>query len=312
MVSLTGILKGIALFILSFLLFTSLTSWTYLNATMSTALDASFVAGKVKESQTYDLLLATVTQQMNVGATPLGSEQEMKALIQSAFSREWFNTQVDNAVADSFAYLKSEKPDFKAKIDFMPVKQSLADQLNKKIKEFEAQNPGVSLGTVSPEQFSDMPDSIDFAQSFPEQALVQARTAVSFLYASLNYLLLAAVVFLALIALIHRNLKKTLKWFGSNLAISGATLLILAYFIPSFISTVLSKQLPSQQQQIMQAILPLMLDFFKAISDKVNFYAIIFVVAGIILYVAGRFVIGRFVLKEKNAPATKEKTKPKK
>lgn len=310
MISPAGILKGIALFILSFLLFTSLTSWVFLGAFLGTALDPVFVSEKIKESNVHDFFLQSIMQGQIQGQPGFISEQEMKNLFTASFSKEWFDSQISTAVSNSFAYLKSEKADFTASIDFTQVKQNMATELNKKIKEIEVQT-GASIGTISPDSLG-FPDSLDLAQAFPEEALSQARFAVSFLLASLNYLLILAVICLALIALIHRNLKHTLKWFGGNLAVSGATLLVLAYFLPSTVSSALNSQMPSQQQQVLQAILPFLLDFFKTIADKTSFYAIIFLVTGIILYVVGRFVIGRFILKEKKAPATKEKTKPKK
>jgi len=310
MISPAGILKGIALFILSFLLFTSLTSWVFLGAFLGTALDPVFVSEKIKESNVHDFFLQSIMQGQIQGQPGFISEQEMKNLFTSSFSKEWFDSQVSTAVSNSFAYLKSEKADFTASIDFTQVKQNMATELNKKIKEIEIQT-GASIGIISPDSLG-FPDSLDLAKAFPEEALSQARFAVSFLLASLNYLLILAVICIALIALIHRNLKHTLKWFGGNLAVSGATLLVLAYFLPSTVSSALGSQMPSGQQQVLQAILPFLLEFFKVIADKTSFYAIIFLVTGIILYVVGRFVIGRFVLKEKKAPANTEKTKPKK
>ncbi|MBI5884489.1 hypothetical protein HZB89_00140 [archaeon] len=309
MVTVIGVLKGIALVILSFLLFTSLTSYVFLNAFLGTALDAGFVTQEIKKANLYDSFTETISSQLSQQAAGVISQQDLKAIVKEAASREWFEGQLAQLIENSFAYLKSETTELKATIDLKPLTSGLAAALNKKLQSSIAGLPeGVSIPEVTAEQLG-FPDSIDVTDFLPETQLIQARDFISIIYSALNYLLIASLVFLALIALIHRNLKKTAQWFGGNLLFNGIMLAISVYLMPSIVNSTIASATagqPAQIQSMLQSLTPLLIDFFNAAGSKIMIYASAFIVAGIIL-----FVLGKFVLKEKQEPKKqKQEEKP--
>lgn len=298
-------LKGLAISLLSFLLFLSLSIFSLVFMLNQTILNPDFVTSQISKLDLPAIVRETgiinqISQQMGqqisqqVGQQiPQAEEIIAKVLNDTLLENEpWIKEQAKKAIYTFYGYVLGEGQSFNLTIPISPIKDSLAANLRKAVLE----SPPPQLALVPPEMreqivgglvqglTQQMPASFDFNESmFTTEVrgiLAQVRQYAG--YAKTAYpLLIGLMVFLALcIALIYREVKRATRSLGSTLLTYGvlgyAGIFASQYFLETRIGTL---GLPS----VIQDWLP---QFLNSLWAPVQTFNIAVAIAGLVLVIA--------------------------
>ncbi len=241
-------LKGLALSILSMLLFLSVSVFGMAFTVNSTLLNAAFVADEVDRidvpSLAQELAEAYITQ----------LPPEVAFLKDTAYKfisdkEPWIKEQLRSAIYASYDYFLGKSDNLKIAIPIEPVKQDLRDSL----KQAFLKSPPPSLNMLSPaqvEQYFDqfygqfaaqIPSTITLDESMlPENTRLQLLEVKGYIsYFQLAYKLLIGFMALLIlgIVLINRQVKSVTRGLGTTFLTYGAFeyagIFVARYFIPS-------------------------------------------------------------------------------
>ena len=297
-------LKGLAISLLSFLLFLSLSVFSLVFMLNQTVLNPEFVASHInkldlpsiaRETGVIDQISQSVGQQISQQAgqqIPQAEEIIAQVLDDTLLENEpWIKEQVNKAIYTFYDYILGKSQSLNLTISIMPIKDSLAANL----KEAVLESPPPQLALAPPEMrellvsglvqgiTQSMPASLDFNESmFPTEVLSTLEQARPYIgYAQTAYpILIGFMAFLALcIILIYRQVKGATRSLGGTLLAYGvlgyAGIFASQYFLGTQIGAL---GLPPT----MQGWLP---QFLNSLWAPIQTFSIAVAVAGLVLVI---------------------------
>ncbi|MFC1992802.1 hypothetical protein ACFLV3_03215 [Chloroflexota bacterium] len=281
-----NVLKGLALGLLGFLLFVSLSTLGLAITLNQTILNPDFVAAEIDKLDASSLIKDMI--QLPPDA------QFMAGTIDKTIDElePWIKDQVNANVYSGYDYLLGKTESLNIAISTEPVKESLRDNLH---DEFMKSIPP-ELAALSPaqiEQYFDqyyeelsaqIPSTIEFDKnSLPPEVnstLEQVRQGIS--YYQIGYWVLIAFTALVIagIILINRQLKRTTRSIGVTCLIVGAF-----GFIEAFLSARYAGQLLAQFGDIPVQLQTWMAQLISDFMAPLQTYSIGLLIAGVVLLV---------------------------
>ena len=291
-----GILKKIVLAVLAFLLVSNLVALVVLLNFKAVAFEPKFYENELEKLQVYgsakNLIAEMMIQQLPAQLASIIPAGELEAEIKNAIPDSWMKAQFKSLTQNTLAYLKGEKEALELEISLTEVKSSLQDFA----QDYVAENiPPELAGAINVNQLlSPLPETFDLASRLPNlQQLEQFRQIMQLFFLAINALIVSAIIlFVLIILLAFRNLKSLLRWIAEPLIASGAVCIALAYTMPSVVEQMLSRQLGAAGGLAYGAgtISAFIADFANTIFSGTMAYGIVFLVIGIVLFIASFFI----------------------
>jgi len=254
-------LKGLAISLLSFLLFLSLGVFGTVYMLNNTLLNPDFVSAQVDKIPVSSLM-REVTEEQISGQLP-GEAQFLEEAMYDAIAENepWLKEQVNAGVYSFYDFLLGKSERLSVVISLEPLKESLRDSLWQAF----TQNLPPELATAPPgmleqyfneyyQQFSEqIPSSFELDESLlPPEVMAQIMQARQYIgYAQTGYYALIGfmVLLVVLIILLHRSVKGATRGLGITFLIYGAieyaSIWAAGYFGPTYLPLV---KIPSSLQ----------------------------------------------------------------
>ena len=254
-------LKGLAISLLSFLLFLSLGVFGTVYMLNNTLLNPDFVSAQVDKIPVSSLM-REVTEEQISGQLP-GEAQFLEEAMYDAIAENepWLKEQVNAGVYSFYDFLLGKSERLSVVISLEPLKESLRDSLWQAF----TQNLPPELATAPPgmleqyfneyyQQFSEqIPSSFELDESLlPPEVMAQIMQARQYIgYAQTGYYALIGfmVLLVVLIILLHRSVKGATRGLGITFLIYGAieyaSIWAAGYFGPTYLPLV---EIPSSLQ----------------------------------------------------------------
>ena len=280
-------LKGLALSLLGFLLFLSLSIFGLALTLNYTILNPDFIVSEVDELDISSLVEEFLSEEI-----PQEEPYLAEVLDNTIADLEpWIKEQVNAGIYTSYDYLLGKSESLSLVISLEPVKDNLKDNLRKAILE----SPPLELEGASPaeielyldEAYSEidemLPPRFEFnVSSLDPEVLAQLEQARQYIgYFQLGYKLLIGLILLLIlgIILIHRQVKRATREIGIILLTYGV-LEYIAIFVTKYLAgTQLTKlDMPAQ----LQTLLPQLLSNFLA---PLEIFSICLLVVGVALII---------------------------
>jgi len=278
-------LKGLALGLLSFLLFLSLSIFGLALTLNYTILNPDFIVSEVDELDISSLVEEFLSEEI-----PQEEPYLAEVLDNTIADLEpWIKEQVNAGIYTSYDYLLGKSESLRLVISLEPVRDSLKDNLREAILE----SPPPELEGASPaeielyldEAYSEidemLPQEFDESSLSPEvlAQLEQARQYIG--YFQLGYKLLIGFILLLILGIIlmHRRVKRATREIGIIFLTYGV-LEYIAIFVTKYLAgTQLTKlDMPAQ----LQTLLPQLLSNFLA---PLEIFSICLLVVGVALII---------------------------
>lgn len=212
------------------------------------------------------------------------------------FTRDFLKSNIDRTLANALAYIRGEsnEPDISIAIDRNQIRSLLLARIN----EIPQCPAGVTpTSQTAPEcfpagfnraQFADatlnsaeIPDKIDLLDAQPQlkDAMDKFRSGVGIFWSALYGLAaLSALLLLLMIFLTRKSAKSMLRWVGSTLAISGATMVATSFVLTGIVTTALKSQLASSES--VMSLVAAVMDVF---ASNMMLYSAAVLVIGLVL-----------------------------
>jgi len=280
-------LKGLALSLLGFLLFLSLSIFGLALTLNYTILNPDFIVSEVDELDISSLVEEFLSEEI-----PQEEPYLAEVLDNTIADLEpWIKEQVNAGIYTSYDYLLGKSESLSLVISLEPVKDNLKDNLRKAILE----SPPLELEGASPaeielyldEAYSEidemLPPRFEFnVSSLDPEVLAQLEQARQYIgYFQLGYKLLIGFILLLIlgIILIHRQVKRATREIGIIFLTYGV-LEYIAIFVTKYLAgTQLTKlDVPAQ----LQTLLPQLLSNFLA---PLEIFSICLLVVGVALII---------------------------
>ena len=242
-------LKGLAISILTLLLFLSLAVFGMLYTLENTFLNPDFLADQVDR-----LDASALTEEMIGGQISEQLPPEMAFLEESLYraiadNEPWLKEQVNGAIYSGYDYLLGKSESLSLMIDLAPLKDSLRDNVWQAFQ----QNIPPEVAILPPamlEQYFDqfyaqlaeqIPSEIEFDESSldPDSMAVigQMRESLSYVQTAHYALIGLMALLVAAIILLERNVKKATRGLGITFLIYGILEFAGVYAINNFLPT---------------------------------------------------------------------------
>jgi len=238
-------LKGLALSLLSFLLFLSLSTFGLVFMLNYTILDPDFVVSQVDRLDVAPLVAPLVKEQIQI---PPEAQFMSEAIDDTIADLEpWMKEQVSAGIYSGYDYLMGRSQSLSIVISMEPVKETLRDNL------WDAflQSPPPELAVLPPaviEEYFDqfyeqgiskqIPPTFEFNESsFPPEAMViieQVRQGFGYFQLAYQALIGFIVLLILGIILINRQVKSTTRGIGTTFLVVGAFSLIEIFLATRF------------------------------------------------------------------------------
>jgi len=228
-------LKGLALFILSFLLFLSLSILGLALMINQTILNPDFVIAQVDRLDIASLAGEMLSEQVPPEVDELTGEAVAKVISDTITDLEpWLKEQAGDAVYSIYYYLEGRSQSLSLVISLEPMKQSLRENL------------GEAALQASPAAIESYLEKIPSTFEFNEASLgaegmaqfEQARQYVGYFHLGYKLLIVFILLLIAGIVLINRQVKGATRAIGST---------FLSYGIPSYAGILVAKHLAGTQ-----------------------------------------------------------------
>ncbi|MFB0559216.1 MAG: hypothetical protein ACETVS_01605 [Dehalococcoidales bacterium] len=234
-------LKGLALSLLDFLLFLSLTAFTLVFTLNYTILDPDFAVSQVDRLDVASL----ITEQIQF---PPEAQFTSEAIDDAIADLEpWMKEQINAGIYSSYDYFAGRSQSLSIVISMEPVKESLRDNL----REVFLQSPPPQLAVLPPAQIEQVfnefylglseqiPPTLEFNESLlpPEVMAILEQVRLGFGYFQFAYQALIGFIVLVIlgIILINRQVKSITRGIGTTFLIIGAFGLIEIFALTRFI-----------------------------------------------------------------------------
>ena len=297
-------LKGLAISLLSLLLFLSLSVFSLVFMLNQTVLDPDFVTDQInklnlpsiaRETGIIEQISQSIGQQISqqIGQQLPQAEEIMATVLNDILSENepWIKQQANEAVYTFYDYILGESESFNLSISITPIKDSLAAKLSQAVLE----SPPPQLTAVPQEMREQIVSGLvqAFTQSMPtsfevsetmlppdvmstldqvKQGIVYVQTAY---WALIGFMVLLAL----LITLIYRQVKGATRSLGSTLLTYGvlgyASIFAAQYFLGTQIGAM---GLPTA----LQAWLP---QFMNSLWSPLQTFNIAVAIAGLVLII---------------------------
>jgi len=226
-------LKGLALSLLSFLLFLSLSAFGFVLALNYTLLDPDFIVTEVDKIDIPSLVEPLIEEQIRQQLPP--EAQFMDEAIDDTIAdlEPWIKEQASTAVYSGYDYLLGRSQSLSLVISLEPAKNTLKQNLREAI----VNSPPPELQGLPPaeidryfneyyEEFArGIPSTFDFNESsLPPDALErieQVRQAISYLQLAFKALIGFMLLLILGIILIHRQVKGATRGLGTTFVTFG-------------------------------------------------------------------------------------------
>jgi len=243
-----NVLKGLAIILLSFLLFLSLLVFGIAFMVNSTVLNPDFVADEVDNIDVSALVRELTEDQLNelLPEEALFSEETIYSFITN--QEPWLKAQARTAIYAGYDFLFEKTDSLSLVIPLEPLKEDLRDSL---WQTFQQDLPQELLGlpaSLLEPYFNEfyreftffIPSEFELNESFiPPEAMTQitqVRQGINYFQFGYNLLIGFIVLLILGIILINRNLRSTTRELGINFLIYGvlmyAGIFLAGYWIP--------------------------------------------------------------------------------
>ena len=287
------VLKGLALGLLSFLLFLSLAVFGLALTINQTVLNPDFVVSGVNKLDMSSLAEEFLSEQI-----PLDGEQELVAGVLNdtiADLEPWIKEQASAVIYAGYDYLLGESQSLNLVISTEQLKETLRDNLKSAFKQsLPPEFAGLPQDMIDAEfdkyyqEFAEqIPPTFDLGENITPEvmtALEQARQIISYIQIAYQTLIALILVLIAGIILIHRQVRGATRQLGIT---------FLTYGVPGFASIfILKNYAMAQLTQLMtqpgfpaslQAWLPQLVDDFLA---PLEMFSLGILIGGVALLVA--------------------------
>jgi len=287
------VLKGLALGLLSFLLFLSLAVFSLALTINQTVLNPDFVVSGVNKLDISSLAGEFLSEQI-----PLEGEQELVAGVLDdtiADLEPWIKEQASAVIYAGYDYLLGESQSLNLVISTEQLKETLRDNLKSAFKQsLPPEFAGLPQDMIDAEfdkyyqEFAEqIPPTFDLGENITSEVMTtleQARQIISYIQIAYQALIALILVLIAGIILIHRQVRGATRQLGIT---------FLTYGVPGFASIfILKNYAMAQLTQLMtqpgfpaslQAWLPQLVDDFLA---PLEMFSLGILIGGIALLVA--------------------------
>jgi len=288
-------LKGLALGLLGFLLFLSLSVFGLALTINQTILNPDFVVSEVNKLDISSLAGEFLSEQLPSGQIPQGEELMAEVLDDTIADLEpWIKEQLNTAIYSGYDYLMGRSQSLSLVISTEPLKESLKDNLKpvliQSIPEL-ASLPSAMIDAAYDEyyqQFSEqIPPTFDLSENItPEvmSTLEEVRQYISYFQIGYKALIAFILVLIAGIILIHRQVRSATRQLGIT---------FLTYGIPGYVGIFVFKNFAgAQMAQLMtqpglppslQAWLP---EFLNDVLAPLEMFTLGILIGGVALLIA--------------------------
>jgi len=284
-------LKGLALSLLSFLLFLSLTIFGFAFMLSNTLLNPDFVIAELDKLDVTSLVRDIFSEQA-AGQVPSEAEFITEVLDETITELDpWIKEQSRNAIYSSYDYFLGKSQSLNLVISLEPVKEKLRDNLWEAFQE----SPPPELALLPQamveeyfdqfyQQFSqEIPSTFELTQDSlsPEvlAQLEQVRQAISYTQLGYNVLIGFMLLLILSIILLHRQVKGATRQLGTIFLTYGAFeyagILVTKYFAERELA-----RLPAPSQ--LQAWLPELVGDFLA---PLEMFSLGLLIGGVVLII---------------------------
>ncbi|MBL7125521.1 MAG: hypothetical protein ISS51_05465 [Dehalococcoidales bacterium] len=287
------VLKGLALGLLSFLLFLSLAVFGLALTINQTVLNPDFVVSGVNKLDMSSLAEEFLSEQI-----PLDGEQELVAGVLNdtiADLEPWIKEQASAVIYVGYDYLLGESQSLNLVISTEQLKETLRDNLKSAFKQsLPPEFAGLPQDMIDAEfdkyyqEFAEqIPPTFDLGENITPEvmtALEQARQIINYIQIAYQTLIALILVLITGIILIHRQVRGATRQLGIT---------FLTYGVPGFASIfILKNYAMAQLTQLMtqpgfpaslQAWLPQLVDDFLA---PLEMFSLGILIGGVALLVA--------------------------
>ncbi len=242
-------LKGLAISILTLLLFLSLAVFGMLYTLENTFLNPDFLADQVDRLDVSALAKEVIEEQISEQLPPEMAFLEESLYRAIADNEPWLKEQVNGAIYSGYDYFLGKSERLSLMIDLAPLKESLRDN----VWQMFQQNIPPALAAAPPamlEQYFDqfyeqlaeqIPSEIEFDESSlpPDSRAVigQIRESLSYVQTAHYALIGLMALLVAAIILLERNVKKATRGLGITFLIYGILEFAGVYAINNFLPT---------------------------------------------------------------------------
>ncbi len=305
-------LKGLALSLLGFLLFTSLSVFSIAFMLNQTILDPDFVVSQMNKLDLSSLVKETVIDQISREFSqqfsqqfPQGRELITKVLNDTMDDLEpWIKEQTGVATYSTYDYMVGKSQSLNLVISLAPVKDSLGANLRETLlksppPELAAVPPAMVeqiIGVIEQQLTQEIPPTFELKESvFPpevQNTIQQVRQGISYFQTAYPLLIGFMLLLILGIILINRQVRGTTRSLGTTFLTFGAFEYAGIFITKYFAGTqIMQFGLPPS----IQAWLPQFLDDFLAPLEKLS---IGLAIAGIVL-----IIVSIIYKREPSAPA---------
>ncbi len=295
-------LKGLAISLLSFLLFLSLALFGVLFMLDKTLLDPEFVTTEINRLDVSSLAGEFFGIEASTDTSLLN-----KAINKSIADLEpWVKEEASILVHSSYDYFLGEAQGLSLTISTEPLKKTLKDNITETI----LNSPPPELKGMPPaviKQYADqayqqvagfIPQTIEFTESsIPPDVMTTLEQVKSYLryYQTAYYGLIGLMVLCALgIFLISRDVKHTSRSIGTTIAAYGVSGYAIAFALDYFN---VEEQIMAMTDGIPPSLQTWMAQFMDNLLAPLETFALVLVIIGVILIVVS------FVYRRRQAPA---------
>jgi len=253
-------LKGLALSLLSLILFLSLSAFGMVLTINQTVLNPDFVASQVDKLDISSLAGEFISEQIS-GQIPLDNQLMAEILEDTITDLEpWIKEQANTAIYASYDYLTGKSQSLNIVIPTAELKETLKDSIKSAFLEaLPPELAGVPPAMIDAafneyyQQYSQqIPATIEINESMlgseVMSSLEQARQYIGYIQIAYKALIVLILVLIGLIVLIHRKVRGSTRQTGIT---------FLTYGIPGFASIfILKNYAMTQMAQLTQFNLP--------------------------------------------------------
>ncbi len=295
-------LKGLAISLLSFLLFLSLALFGVIFMVDNTLLDAEFVTAEINR-----LDMSSLAGELFGIEASTGTSQLNKAIDKTIADLEpWVKEEASILIHSSYDYFLGRTEEFSLTISTEPVKNTLKDNITEAIlasppAELKGMPPAVirQYADQAYQQFANfIPQTIEFTESsIPPDVMAtleQVRSYLSY-YQTAYYGLIGLMVLCALgIFLISRDLKHTTRSIGTTIVAYGVIGYAITFALDYFN---VEEQMMAMTDGIPPSLQTWMAQFMDNLMAPLETFDLALVIIGVILITVS------FVYRRRQAPA---------
>ncbi|MFH0955432.1 MAG: hypothetical protein V1777_04985 [Candidatus Micrarchaeota archaeon] len=280
MPSVQSVLKWAGVALCSLLLLVSLVGLGFVFPVNDAASDSAFWKSAIQKADLYSLAKNQLVNQMVNSPNFLLSVEKQRQMVESAFSRPWFEAQTDLLLDKYFDFINQKTDSFKLEI-------SLAEPKAKLVSEIKNLGAGQGLpADISGIVAGQIPDSFDLAsqveQSGSQTPWVLHRQAVVLANQMVWVFVFSALIWVALIGLLLKN-RRAFAVIGTVFLLAGTLVLVVTQVVFSFSKNAFFSD--ANQSELHSLVQPLFQGVMEEFSQKTFFWAELWIGLGLLCWI---------------------------